>query len=268
VALRSAKFREVVQQVTAALEDRGISVPDPGVAEIVEERARQVAKQAGMSVRQVLEHADPQQLAARIAEVIHQGEFAVRPPRDTVPVQIAVSRIPALIGGLSETGKLAASNSDANRVRVALDVITHLATILHMTIANTGHIDADRTLAEVERGLLIEAASVMTTASGRLSAAEWSTCPCGTEHGQGKIDKALARALLGQANEIDKLLTVVLRRAIWRSFGGAPCARISSGRWAITVTRARPGRCVICGIDCLLAAPSLTLTVRNWRKVY
>jgi hypothetical protein len=84
-------------------------VPDPGVAEIVEERARQVAKQAGMSVRQVLEHADPQQLAAGIAEVIDQGEFSVRPPRDTVPIEIAVSRLPALIGGLSEAGKLAAS---------------------------------------------------------------------------------------------------------------------------------------------------------------
>jgi hypothetical protein len=58
VALWSAKFREVVKQVTAALEDRGISVPEPGVAEIVEERARQVAEQAGMSVRQVLEHAE------------------------------------------------------------------------------------------------------------------------------------------------------------------------------------------------------------------
>jgi hypothetical protein len=104
VALRSAKFREVVQQVTAALEDRGISVPEPGVAQIVEERARQVAGEMRMTVRQVLEYADPQQLAARIAELIHQGEFAVRPPRDTVPVQIVASRIPALIGAFPKQG--------------------------------------------------------------------------------------------------------------------------------------------------------------------
>jgi hypothetical protein len=229
VALRSAIFREVVQQVTAALEDRGISVPEPGVAEIVEERARQVAGDMRMTVRQVLERADPQLLAARIAELIHEGEFAVRPPRDTVPVPIAASRIPALIGGLSEAGKLAASNGEGNIVQVALDLVTHLATTLHLVIAH-GRIDADQTLAEVERGMLIEAAAVMRAASERLSATEWSTCPCGTKHGQGKIDKALARTLLGQASEIDKLLTVVFRHAIWRSFEGAPCARIGSAR--------------------------------------
>ena len=213
MALRSAKFREVVQQVTAALEDRGISVPEPGVAETVEDRARQVAEQMNMRVAQVLVLVDPEQFADAIAEAIHQGDFSVRPPRDTVPVEVAVSRIPALIAGLSEAGKLAASNG-GNSTQIALDLITHLATVIHVTIASVGHIDADQTLVEVERGVLIEATAILSAVSGRLSAGEWSTCPCGTKHGQGKVDKPLASALARQANEIDNLLTLALRAGI------------------------------------------------------
>lgn len=43
MALRSAAFRELVEQVTEALADKGVAVPDPGVAEIVEDRTREVA---------------------------------------------------------------------------------------------------------------------------------------------------------------------------------------------------------------------------------
>jgi hypothetical protein len=208
MTLSSAKFQEVVEQVTASLEDRGISIPAPGIAEIVEDSARQVAGQLGMDVTQALDHADPQQIAERIAEVIHEGELAARPPRDTVPVQIAVARIPLLIAGLSETGKLAAGNGDASGASVALDPIPGLAAMLDVLIADGGPIDADQAVVDVDRGMLIDAVAVMRTASARLSAGEWSTCRCDKKHGQAMIDKMLANTMHDQADEIDQLLTV------------------------------------------------------------
>jgi hypothetical protein len=209
MALRSAKFQEVVAQVATELADRGISIPAPGVAEIVEGSARQAAEQLGMGVTQALEHADPRHIADSIAAIIDQEELAARPPQDGVLVEMAVARIPMLITSLSETGNVAASNDDLDSVHVALDPISRLAAILQLTITN----GAPQAVAEIDRGMLIEAAAVMMTASERLSAGEWSTCRCGKQHGQGRVDTLLANVLRDQAREIDQLLTSPLRAA-------------------------------------------------------
>jgi len=199
VALRSKAFRELVEQVTVALADRGLAVPAPGIAEIVEQRAREVAEQMGISVTRALGYADPQKLAASIAEAAHAADLPIRPARDTVPVQVSAARLPRLTAGLAQAGRYASLNGDSDTASYAFELISDLSLMIDQP--RSGQVT-------LERGVLIEAAAVLTRASEKVKAGEWSGCPCGSIRGQHDLDTKLVPVLAAEAARTEQMLTL------------------------------------------------------------
>jgi hypothetical protein len=96
-----------------------------------------------------------------------------------------------LIAGVSQAVKYAASNGDTGVCGQAGDLLTELGLALL-----TSHGAQTLTVAS---GYLIEVADLLAPVAARITACQWSQCPCGTYHGQDLLDVKVTPAMRDDA---------------------------------------------------------------------
>jgi hypothetical protein len=180
----TAKFRALAAETTKALTDRRLDVMPEVVNDLLELGARRLAEQLGVTPLTALKYADPEKLAAEIADAAEHGMRGVRPLRDGRTAALPAWTAGRVIAGLSQAVKYAAANGDTEVPGRAADLLTEFGAAL---LTSRGA----ETMA-VDYGCLIEAADLLEQAGGQIAGGEWSSCPCGTDHGQATLDAKVA----------------------------------------------------------------------------
>jgi hypothetical protein len=195
----TSAFKAVAAQVTADLLTRGLDVEDVTVVNILAAKVEGVAAHAGMTPRTALTYCDPAVIAGHIADFAagsHDGNSAIRPVRtDNRSVQVRRRLIGRPMMALAQTVKYASSNGSEPVVAHAADLLTELGGSVGGK--HDGRDGGDRI--EIPVGVLTEAADLIRLAADRIKAGDWSSCPCGDEHGQRELDVRVAPALVADA---------------------------------------------------------------------
>lgn len=189
---RSQHFQDLVTRTGRALEDRGLSVLPTAVAGVIDGLIASAAQRTGLSPDEALSLVVPEQVAELIVLAGRDERHAsIRPLReDTVDALLPSTAIGQLINALSQAAKMAVTNGDKETAVHAADLLSAFGASI------SGSTTAARVSAQ--RGVLSEAAQVLDRVAESFETG-WSTCPCGEEHGQRKLDEALPRALRADA---------------------------------------------------------------------
>jgi hypothetical protein len=183
----TTKFRALASETTEVLAGRGLDVVPVVVDDLLELGARRVAEQLGITPLTALKYANPEKLAAEIADAAEHGMRGVRPVRDGRTAALPAWTAGRVIAGLGQVVKYAAANGDTEVPGHAADLLTEFGAALL-----TSHRAATMT---VEHGCMIETADLLEQVASRIAAGEWSNCPCGTDHGQATLDAKVAPAM-------------------------------------------------------------------------
>jgi hypothetical protein len=187
----SARFQALASEIIAVLARRGLDVMPAVVNDVLEAGALRVAEQLGVTPLTALGYADPGTIATEIADAADHGLRGIRPLRDDRRTDLPAWTAGKLIAGLSQAVKYAAANGDTGGCGQAGDLLTELGLALL-----TSHGAQTITVAS---GCLIEAAELLDRVAERITAGEWSQCPCGTDHGQDLLDAKVAPAMRDDA---------------------------------------------------------------------
>jgi hypothetical protein len=197
---RSQQFQDLVTRTGRALEDRGLSVLPTAVAGVIDGLVASAAQRTGISPDEALRLVVPEQVAELIVLAGRDEQHAsIRPLReDTADALLPSTAVGQLINALSQAAKMAVTNGDKETAIHAADLLSEFGASL------SGSTTAARVSAQ--RGVLSEAAQILDRVAESFENTGWSTCPCGEDHGQRKLDEGLPRAFRADAEMARQLL--------------------------------------------------------------
>lgn len=184
------RFRQVVEQTLAILNDRGLQVLPLAVERALEETLRYVAQQSGTRPTEILRHTTPEALADRIAEVADDDRaHAIRPARTPGRISsLPMNWTGRLIMGLAQASKYAITNGDERAAIHISDLLTEIGSAMFEAGPDAKAIAADE-------GVFNETCSLLTAVARHIDDDDWSVCPCGEDHNQHELDAKVPQVL-------------------------------------------------------------------------
>ncbi|MER6917064.1 hypothetical protein ABT354_35930 [Streptomyces sp. NPDC000594] len=179
-------FKALLAQTEAELLTRSLDVVPVGVRNALAHTVTTVAERMDIQPRSALRYIDPAHVADRIARAGaestdgSEGAHGVRPFRRdarTVPTDRTVTGRPLM--ALAQAAKYATSNGDSRTAQHAIDLICEMGAAIA---------ELDQPLAPIPAGVWDETAQILERVAQRIEKDWWSVCPCGEDHGQGRLD--------------------------------------------------------------------------------
>jgi hypothetical protein len=190
---RSDHLQDLVVRTVRTLEGRGLSVLPAAVESVIDGLAASAAERASIPVNEALRLVDPEQVAELIARAdSEERHTSVRPLRENrAHVDIASIAVGQLINALSQAAKMAVTNGDSETAVHAVDLLSEFGSGISGAAlpARVG----------TERGVLAETAQILDRAAEAFEGGQWTTCPCGRDHGQWSTDQALPKVFRADA---------------------------------------------------------------------
>lgn len=198
--IHSESFQRKVTETASLLADRGFKVTPAAIEDVIEGLAESAARRLGIAPEEALTTLGPSKIADMIVIADHHGpRLSIRRVReDSGSASLTVVATGQLLKAVGQAAKYASLNHDEATMDHAADLVTEFGSGLYGA--------SDEGTLVVPRGVLAETAQILDLSAERFAAGDWSTCPCGKDHGQEKYDALMPDALRADAELARQLL--------------------------------------------------------------